>query len=64
MKEKMRFLCFGILPGSAKALITRRLDGKIMNLLIAFLLSNISAKKCQNPFIYFRVMACQMWTFL
>jgi len=55
----MWFLCFGVLPGSAEAQVTW--GGIVKRLLIAYFLSNISAKKCQNPFICVKVISCQRW---
>jgi len=46
--------CFLVLPGSAKAHVTW--CGIVM---IAYFISNISAKKCQNPFMCVKVTASQ-----
>ena len=32
-----------------------------MRLLIAYFVGNISAKKCQNPFMFVKVIARQRW---
>ena len=45
---KRRFLCFSVLPGSAEAQVIW--CGIVICLLIAYFISNISAKKYQNPF--------------
>jgi len=46
---KMRFSSFPVLPGSAKAQVIW--GGTVKRLLIAYFIGNISAKKCQNPFM-------------
>jgi len=43
LSEKMRFSCFPALPGSAEAQVTW--GGTVKRLLIAYFISNISAKK-------------------
>jgi len=50
LSERMLFLSFCILPGSAEALV--RWGGKIKHLLIAYYLRNICAKNYQNRFLY------------
>jgi len=59
LSEKMQFLCFPILPGSAEAHIIW--GGKLKRLLIAYFISNISAKKYQNAFTCCKVIANQRW---
>jgi len=56
----MQFSCFlPVLPGSAEAQIIWA--GIVKYLLIAYFISNISAKKYQNPFTYVKVIASQRW---
>ena len=55
LSEKMRFSCFPVLPGSAKAQVIW--GGTIKRLLIASFIDNISAKKYQNAFTYVKVIA-------
>jgi len=43
LREKMRFLCFPVLPGSAEA--QDIWGGTVKRLLIAYFIGNISAKK-------------------
>jgi len=57
LSEIMIFLSFSISPGSAETLV--RLRGKIKYLLIACLLSNVSAKNYQNQFMHVRVIVRQ-----
>jgi len=49
---------FPILPGSAEAKVI--LGGIVKHLLIAYLSSNISTKKYQNPFTCVKVIASQL----
>jgi len=56
---KMQFLCFSILPGSAEAQVFW--GGIVISLLIAYFISNISAKKYQNLFPCLKVIAIQRW---
>ena len=44
----MRFSCLPVLPGSAEAQVIW--GGTAKRLLIAYFITNISAKKCQNAF--------------
>jgi len=55
----MWFSCFPILPGSAEAQAIW--GGTVKRLLIAYFIGNISAKKCQNPFMCVKVIASQRW---
>jgi len=57
--EKMRFLCFPVLPGSAEAHVIW--GGIVKCLLIAYFIGNISAKKYQNVFMCVKVVANQRW---
>ena len=52
---------FSVLQGSAEALI--RCGGKIQHLLIAYFLSNISAKYYENPAMLSRVIAKNIGVF-
>jgi len=55
----MSFSCFPILTGSAEAQV---IWGDIVKrLLIAYFISNISAKKYQNPFTCIKIIASQRW---
>jgi len=56
---KMQCLCFSVLPGSAEAQVI--CGGIVICLLIACSISNISAKKYQNPFPCLNVIAIQRW---
>ena len=47
-EEKMQFSCFPVLPGSAE---TQVIWCGIVVSLIAYFITNISAKICQNPFM-------------
>jgi len=53
------FSCFLVLPGSAEAQVIW--GGIVKRLLIAYFISNISAKKYQNPFMCVKVIASQRW---
>jgi len=55
----MQFLCLPVLPGSAEAQVNW--CGIVKCLLIAYFISNISAKKYQNPFTCAKVIASQRW---
>jgi len=55
----MWFSSFPVLPGIAEAQVTW--DGVVKCLLIAYLISNISAKKYENPFMCAKVIASQRW---
>jgi len=55
----MWFSCFSVLPGSAEAQVIW--GGIVKCLLIAYFISNISAKKYQNPFMCVKVIASQRW---
>jgi len=57
--KKMWFSCFSVLSGSAEAQVIS--GGKEKRLLIAYFISNISAKKYQNAFTYVKVIANQRW---
>jgi len=59
LSEKMWFLCFPVLPGSAEAHIIW--GGIVKCLLIAYFISKISVKKYQNAFMYVKVTANQRW---
>ena len=48
-EKKMQFSCFSVLPGSAETQVIR--CGIVKCLLIAYFITNISAKICQNPFM-------------
>jgi len=56
---KMWFSRFRVLPGSAEAHVTW--GGIVKCLLTAYFISNISAKKYQNPFMCVKVIASQRW---
>jgi len=56
---KMHFLCFPLLPDSADVQVIW--GGTVKCLLIAYFISNISAKKYQNLFTYVKVIASQRW---
>jgi len=56
---KMQFSRFPILPGSAEAQVIS--CSRVKCLLVAYFINNISVKKYQNPSIYVKVMASQMW---
>ena len=58
-ESKMRFLCFHVMPGSAEAQVIW--GGILKHLLIAYSLSNISAKKYQNLFMCVKVIASHRW---
>jgi len=47
------------LPGNAEAQVIW--GGIVKRLLIAYFIGNISGKKYQNPFMYVKVIASQMW---
>ena len=53
--------CFRVLPGSAEAQVTR--GGIVKRLLIAYFISNISAKKYQNPFMCVKDIAPKVGRF-
>jgi len=55
----MWFSCFRVLPGSTEAQVTS--GGIVKRLLIAYFIGNISAKKYQNPLMWFKVIASQRW---
>jgi len=55
------FSCFPVLLGSAEAKVIW--GGIVKRLLIAYFIGNISAKKCQNPFMCVKVIASQRWDF-
>jgi len=55
----MQSLCFPIFPGSAEAQVISR--GIVKCLLIAYFISNISAKKFQNPVTCVKDIASQNW---
>ena len=55
----MRFSCFSVLPGSEEAQAIW--GGIAICLLIAYFISNNSAKKYQNPFLCLKVIATQSW---
>ena len=55
----MWFSCFRVLPGSAEAQVIW--GGIVKCLLIAYFISNICAKKYQNPFMCVKVIASQRW---
>jgi len=57
--EKMRFLCFPVLPGSAEAHVIW--GGIVKCLLIAYFIDNVSAKKYQNVLMCVKVIANQRW---
>ena len=57
--EKMRFLCFPVLPGGAETQVIW--GGRLKRLLIAYFIGNICAKKYQNAFTYVKAMANQRW---
>ena len=59
--SEMWFSCFCVLPGSAEAQVIW--GGIVKRLLIAYFISNISAKKHQNPFMCVKVIASQRWDF-
>jgi len=59
LSEKCYFRVFPILPGSAEAQVIW--GGIVKHLLIAYFISNISAKKCQNPFMRVKVLASRRW---
>jgi len=52
LSEKMRFSCFPVMPGSAKAHVIFGGTVGLKRLLIAYFVSNISAKKYQNAFTW------------
>ena len=52
---------FPVSLGSAEALV--RCGGKIKYVLIAYFLSNISAKNCCNRTVYVKIIASQRWDF-
>ena len=59
---KRRNFRFPVSPGSAEALV--RCGGKIRYILIAYFLSNISAKNCRNRTVYVKIIAsCKGGTF-
>jgi len=55
----MQFWCFPVLPGSAEAQVIS--GGIVKWVLIAYFISNISAKKYQNPFTCVKFTASQRW---
>jgi len=55
----MWFSCFRVLPDSAEAQVIW--GGVVKRRLIAYFIGNISAKKCQNPFMCVKVIASQRW---
>jgi len=55
----MRFSRFHVLPSSAEVQVIW--GGTLKRLLIAYFISNISAKKYQNTFTYVKVIANQRW---
>jgi len=56
---KMRVLCFTVFPGSAEAQVIW--GGTVKRLLIAYFISNISAKKYKKLYTFVRVIANQRW---
>jgi len=54
---KMQFTCFPILPGGAEAQVIW--GGRVKHVLIAYFISNISAKKYKNPFTCVKVKVKQ-----
>ena len=59
LQRKTQFSCFLVLPGSAEAQVIW--GGIVKSLLIAYFISNISARHYQNPFTYVKVITSQRW---
>jgi len=57
--KNMRFSCFPVLPGSAETHVIW--CSTVKHLLIAYVISNISATKYQNVFTYVKVIANHRW---
>jgi len=55
----MWFSCFCVLPGSAEAQVI--CGGIVKCLFVAYFISNVSAKKYQNPFMWVKVIASRRW---
>ena len=59
---EMQFSCLNVLPGSGEAQVTYCIWGGIVKrLMISYFITNVSAKKYQNPFTYVKFIASQMW---
>ena len=58
LSEKGDF-CVSRFPGSAETQVNW--SGTVKGLLIAYFISNISAKKYQNAFMYVKVVVNQRW---
>jgi len=61
-RENMQFSCFHVFQVTQLALVT--LGGKINVPLIAYHISNISAKSCQTPLVFVEVIASQRYDIL
>ena len=59
LSEKMRFLRFPILPGTAEAHIIW--GGIVKCVLTAYFMGNISVKRYQNVFNYVKLIAKKRW---